>query len=118
MRNESRDAIFKPLPSYEAGKDAIYAVPLVAERYGLRDGAGDRLTLQFIYQLFLRTSQHGVGEDVRRVWRRFVAELRVPDWVYRGVANLRNFAIATGAPTAVSRSLSLGVSPRNEVKLR
>ena len=93
LRNEPRDAIFKPLPSYEAAKDAISAVPMVAERYGTRDVSGDRLTLQFIYQLFPRASTQGVGEDMRRLWRRFMAELQVPVWVYRGVANLRNFEV-------------------------
>jgi hypothetical protein len=98
LRNEARDAIFKPLPSYEAAKDAICAVPLVAERYGSRDVAGDRLTLQFIYQLFPRTGALRVGEDMRRLWRRFIAELQVPVWVYRGVANLRNFAVEPNVP--------------------
>jgi hypothetical protein len=68
-------------------------VPLVAERYGTSDVAGGRLTLQFIYQLFPRVSTRGVGEDMRRLWRRFIAELQVPVWVYRGVANLRNFEV-------------------------
>jgi len=98
LRNEPRDAIFKPLPSYEAAKDAISAVPMVAERYGTRDLAGDRLTLQFIYQLFPRASTRGVGEDMRRLWRRFIAELQVPIWVYRGVANLRNFEVERNVP--------------------
>jgi hypothetical protein len=96
--NQAKDAIFEPLPSYEAAKDAISAVPLVADRYGSRDVAGDRLTLQFIYQLFPRTSTLRVGEDVRRLWRRFMAELTAPAWVYRGVANLRNFAVEAGVP--------------------
>lgn len=98
LRNEARDAIFKPLPSYEAAKDAICAVPLVTERYGSRDVAGNRLTLQFIYQLFPRAGTHGVGEDMRRLWRRFMAELQVPVWVYRGVANLRNFEAERDVP--------------------
>jgi len=98
LRNEARDAIFKPLPSYEAAKDAICAVPLVAERYGSRDVAGDRLTLQFIYQLFPRPSTLRVGEDMRRLWRRFMTELQVPVWVYRGVANLRNFEVEPNLP--------------------
>jgi hypothetical protein len=55
--------------------------------------AGDRLTLQFIYQLFPRMTERGVGENTRRLWRRFMAELKLPDWVYRGVANLRNFTL-------------------------
>ena len=98
LRNEARDAIFKPLPSYEAAKDAICAVPLVAERYGSRDVAGDRLTLQFIYQLFPRPGTLRVGEDMRRLWRRFMTELQVPVWVYRGVANLRNFEVEPNLP--------------------
>jgi Apea-like HEPN len=98
LRNEARDAIFKPLPSYEAATDAISAVPMVAERYGSRDVAGDRLTLQFIYQLFPRASTRGVGEDMRRLWRRFIAELQVPIWVYRGAANLRNFEVDRSVP--------------------
>lgn len=84
LRNELRDAIFKPLPSYEAAKDAISALPMVPERYGSRDVAGDRLTPQFIYQLFPRASTHSVGKDMRRLWRRFIAELQVPVWVYWG----------------------------------
>jgi hypothetical protein len=101
LRNQARDAIFEPLPSYEAAKDAICAVQLVAERYGSRDEAGDRLTLQFIYQLFPRTSTLGLGEDMRRLWRRFLAELSVPVWVYRGVANLRNFAVERDVPDPI-----------------
>jgi len=73
LRNDPRYAIFKPLPSYEAAKNAIFAVPMVAERYGTPDVAGDRLTLQFIYQLFPRASTKTVGEDMRRLWRRFIA---------------------------------------------
>lgn len=98
LRNEPRDAIFKPLPSYEAAKDAISAVPLVADRYGSRDAAGDRLTLQFIYQLFPRSSTLHVGEDMRVLWQRFMAELKVPVWLYRGVANLQNFAVEQNLP--------------------
>jgi hypothetical protein len=98
LRNQPRDAMFEPLPSYEAAKDAICAEPLVAERYGSRDEVGDRLTLQFIYQLFPRTSTLRVGEDVRRLWRRFLIELNVPVWVHRGVANLRNFAVERDMP--------------------
>lgn len=98
LRNPSRDSIIQSLPSYEAAKDAICAIPLVAQRYGSRDVAGDRLTLQFIYQLFPRTSQRGVGEDMRRLWRRFMTELNVPVWVYRGVANLRNFVLEKDVP--------------------
>lgn len=102
--NPVRDSIFQSLPSYDPAKDAICAVPLVADRYGKKDAAGDRLTLQFVYQLFPRTSRLGGGEDVRRLWRRFLAELKAPDWVYRGIANLRNFALDTN----VSVPLHLG----------
>ena len=98
LLNPARDSIFQPLRSYEAAKDAIYAIPLVAQRYGSRDAVGDRLTLQFVYQLFPRARRLGVGEDIRRLWRRFLAELNVPVWVYRGVANLRNFATDNDVP--------------------
>jgi|GEM_PF-2563685 len=118
LRNEARDAIFKPLTSYEAAKDAICAVPLVDERYGPKDAAGDRLTLQLIYQLFPRTSQSGVGEDMRRLWRRFIAELKVPEWVYRGVANLRNFAIEKGEPDSVRLDEGVSIRGRSFDELR
>jgi hypothetical protein len=98
LYDEAKDAIFTSLPSYEAAKDAVSAAPLVAERYGSQDIAGDRLTLQFIYQLFPRTNALRVSEDVRRLWQRFIAELKVPVWVYRGVANLRNFAVDANVP--------------------
>jgi hypothetical protein len=65
LYNLNRDSIIQSLPSYEAARDAICAMQLVAERYGSRDVAGDRLTLQLVYQLFPRTSPRGVGEDVR-----------------------------------------------------
>jgi hypothetical protein len=110
LYNRDRDSIIQSLPSYEATKDAICALPLVAERYGSKDQAGDRLTLQFVYQLFPRTSPRGVGEDVRRLWRRFMSELNVPVWVFRGVANLRNFVVDPGVPDPVR--LADGVSIR------
>ena len=118
LLNEARDAIFKPLPSYEAAKDAISAVPLVAERYGSRDAAGDRLTLQFIYQLFPRSSTLHVGEDMRRLWRRFIAELKVPVWVYRGVANLRNFAVEQNVPDPLQLEEGVTIRGRSFDALR
>jgi hypothetical protein len=118
LRNEARDAIFKPLPSYEAAKDAISAVPLVAERYGSREAAGDRLTLQFIYQLFPRSSTLHVGEDMRRLWRRFMAELKAPAWVYRGVANLRNFAVEQNVPDPLQLEEGITIRGRSFDALR
>jgi len=98
LYNVQRDSIVQSLPSYKAAQDAICALPLVTERYGSRDEAGDRLTLQFVYQLFPRTSPQGVGQDIRRLWRHFVADLNAPRWVHRGVANLRNFSIEENVP--------------------
>jgi Apea-like HEPN len=98
MRNLGRDAVIQALPSYEAAKNAVCAPPLVATRYGSKEQAGDRLTLQFVYQLFPRDSELGVGQDAHRLWGRFRSELNAPDWVYRGVANLRNFNLAGGVP--------------------
>jgi hypothetical protein len=116
--NPTRDSIFQPLPSYETAKDAISAVPLVADRYGSKDAAGDRLTLQFIYQLFPRTSCNGVGKDVRRLWQSFLAELRVSDWVYRGVANLRNFAVENNVPNPLRLSEGVMIRRRSLDELR
>ena len=93
-------------------------VPLVADRYGTRNEAGDRLTLQFVYQLFPRTSGNGVGEDVRRLWRSFLAELKVPDWVYRGVANLRNFALENNVPNPLRLGEGVTIRGRSLAELR
>jgi hypothetical protein len=92
LYNMARDSIVKSLPSFTAARAAICEPPLVAERYGVLDDVGDRLTLQFVYQLFPRTDRRSVRLDIRRLWRRFLTELKVPAWVFRGVANLRNFA--------------------------
>jgi Apea-like HEPN len=98
LRNLGRDAVIQALPSYEDAKHVVCAPPLVAARYGSKADVGDRLTLQFVYQLFPLASAQSVGQDVRRLWGRFLAELNAPDWVYRGVANLRNFTLAGDVP--------------------
>jgi len=116
--NPARDSIFLSLPSYDAAKDAICAIPLVANRYGTKDAAGDRLTLQFVYQLFPRTSRLGVSEDVRRLWRRFLAELKVPDWVYRGVANLRNLALDANVSVPLHLGEDVTIRGRSPDELR
>lgn len=108
--NTARDSIVQALPSFGAAKDAICEVPLVAERYGSSEQVGDRLTLQFVYQLFPRTDQRGIRQDVRRLWQRFLAELNIPVWVFLGVANLRNFTVDSGVRNPVQ--LSDGVSIR------
>ena len=111
--NTVRDSIVQSLPSFTAAKDAICEVPLVEERYGSRDQIGDRLALQFVYQLFPRTDQRGVRQDARRLWRRFLAELSIPVWVFRGVANLRNFTLDAGVPDPVRMADGVSIRGRS-----
>jgi hypothetical protein len=69
--DERKDSLFTTLPSYPAAKAIICETALVEERYGSPEAVGDRLTLQFIYQLFPRPDQRKVREDARRLWRDF-----------------------------------------------
>jgi hypothetical protein len=52
LYNPAKDSMIQTLPSYQAALDAMCAPPLVTTRYGAKAQVGDRLTLQFVYQLF------------------------------------------------------------------
>jgi hypothetical protein len=112
LRDMAVDSVVRSLPSFTAAKDAICSRPLVAERYGVRDVVGDRLTLQFVYQLFPRIGQQSVRQSARRVWRALVADLSSPMWVFRGSASLRDFVVEESLPDPVR--LAQGVSIRGD----
>jgi hypothetical protein len=97
--DQQKDSIFKAPPSFARAAEAIGRTPLVAVRYG-EDYVADRLALQFIYQLFPRAGAVGIANDARRLWRRFVSELKRAEWIFsrccKSQDRLRRSASARG----------------------
>jgi len=116
VHDQQKDAIFEVLPSFDPAAEAIRTTPFVAERYG-QDYVGDRLALQFIYQLFPRVGATGLASDAHALWRRFVSELNRPEWLFRGVANLRNFSVAEGLPEVIYLAEGISIRPRSRAAL-
>ena len=110
-----RDSIIDGLPSFAGAREALLAPPLVAERYGTDEG--DRLALQFVYNLFPRHDARGLGADVRRVWRDYLAEVARPDWRFFGVANLRHLIVAGDVRLPVSLADGVSIRGRSSKEL-
>lgn len=77
----------------------------------------DRLALQFIYQLFPRAAAFCIANDARRLWRRFVSELKRAEWIFRGVANLRTVSVDQRLPEVINRAEGISVRPRSRPAL-
>jgi hypothetical protein len=91
----AKDEIFTSLDAFPLAESAIAELALVIERYGVDEA--ERLTLQFVYQLLDRLAEPTFDDRVfEQLWTDFIDELREPQWVYRGAANLRWFTAEDG----------------------
>jgi hypothetical protein len=118
LYRQDRDSLVLALPSLAAARRAICEPPLVAQRYGEEAVVGDRLALQFVYQLFPRSGPRGCGRTSAGLWRRYLTELREPGWVSRGVANLRNLDAEAGLPDPLALAEGVSILSRSLPALR
>lgn len=86
----AKDAVITALPSFGPASSAIRAMPLVEERYGTE--SADRLALQWVYELLPRLADASFIASAEALWADFMVELNEPQWIFRGVANLRHFS--------------------------
>ncbi|MCA1709124.1 MAG: hypothetical protein LC808_39925 [Actinobacteria bacterium] len=94
LYDTSKDEFFTSLDVFEAAQDALASIPLLHSRYGADET--NRVTLQFIYELLSRLHEPEFGDEAfESLWHDFLAELAEPQWLFRGVANLR-FITAEG----------------------
>jgi hypothetical protein len=88
--DSQKDDAIKSLEGFDPAVAAIASIPLVAARYGADQAA--RLAIQFVYEVGARLVDVAFDETVvRETWDAFCEELDTPEWIDRGVANVRNF---------------------------
>jgi hypothetical protein len=89
--NPMRDAKFTSLETYDAATQSVEDIPKLADRFG--PGTGPRMVLQFVYQYFPRVDGVRYDETIfDGLWGDFLVEVEEPNWTFRAVGNLRNFA--------------------------
>ena len=111
LYDSEKDAAITSLEGFEEAAGLIRAIPLVAERYGVENAT--RLALQFVYESGARLTEATFDDAVvGDAWQAFCEELDAPTWVFRGVANVRNFQgdeqrfdLADGVASEVARSM-------------
>lgn len=92
--NPMRDAKFTSLETYDAATQSVEDIPKLADRFG--PGTGPRMVLQFVYQYFPRVDGVRYDETIfDGLWGDFLVEVEEPNWTFRAVGNLRNFASET-----------------------
>jgi len=86
----SRDALITSLPSFAQASQSIISAPNFVTHIGAQEVT--RATLQFIYQYFARVDNVRYEEAAfESLWEDFTAEIQDPQWVTRGLANVRYF---------------------------
>jgi len=115
-----RDATVRSLASFDTAIQAVTDIPDFVTHFGT--DAAERVVLQFVYEYFTRVDELRYDEAMfDALWLDLQTETRHPEWVTRGVANVRHFrsedlAIDLGDGISVrgrnSRALaSLGFGP-------
>jgi hypothetical protein len=85
-----KDAPLTSLKSFGNAERALIRIPNFAARIGAHNAK--RVVLQFVYQYFARVDNVRYEEAVfKTLWEEFTAEIANPQWVTRGIANVRNF---------------------------
>jgi hypothetical protein len=92
--NSMRDARLTSLDTYDGATQDIASTPGFTERFGIE--ASPRIVLQFAYQYFARIDSVRYDEATfEGLWLVFLEEVQEPNWTFRAVGNLRNFASET-----------------------
>ena len=100
-----KDARLTSLRSFGSAEAAITGVPHFGSRLGAENAK--RVALQFVYQYFARVDSARYEEAVfESLWEDFTAELDNPQWLTRGIANVRNFTSANH-PLALDDGISI-----------
>ena len=87
--NTEKDGQLTPLKSFGKAEQAITRIPKFEERIGAENTR--RVVLQFIYQYFNRVDiTRYDGAVFESLWEDFTAEIENPQWLARGIANVRN----------------------------
>jgi len=85
-----KDRKISSLTSYEPAVESLASDPFVEERYGGVNAP--RLALMVVYEVGKMLESVDFEQDVfEGVWQAFLDELNDPEWVFRGLANMRNF---------------------------
>jgi hypothetical protein len=90
LYDTEKDAHLTSLKSFGNAEQAVIRIP----HFGARIGADNakRVVLQFVYQYFARVDNVRYEEAVfKTLWEDFRAEIDNPQWLTRGIANVRNF---------------------------
>lgn len=85
-----KDARVIALNSFDDAEQAIGEIPQFSVRFGTDENR--RITLQFVYQYFSRLDGVRYDEAIfNALWEDFTAEIDNPEWVTRGLTNVRFF---------------------------
>jgi hypothetical protein len=88
--NPARDAPIIELAAFPQAKAALVEIPQFGERFG--EGQANRIALQFVYSYFRRLKEVNYDQNLfDALWLDLVAEIQEPNWLIRGVANLKFF---------------------------
>lgn len=80
--------------SFDAARQAAIKIPNFIPRFGT--GEASRAVLQPVYEYFGHIDSARYERDAFETqWLDFTVELQEVNWVYRGIANVRNFTSET-----------------------
>jgi len=90
LYNSRNDRQLIALEAFPDLVEALADMPVVTSLLGRQEAT--RIALQLIYEYFRAVHEPRVDETAMNdTWANFCAELEKPNWITRGVANLRNF---------------------------
>jgi hypothetical protein len=90
----AKDAPIESLEPFSGAVHAIQELPLFADRFGASEA--HRVALSFVYQYFDGVESVVDSDSAfESLWNDLIAEIDEPNWVTRGVANLRYFKTDT-----------------------
>jgi|SRR2546426_9029321 len=95
-----KDAQLTSLNSFRSAEQAVIRIPNFVARIGADNVT--RTVLQFVYQYFARVDNARYEKAVfKTLWEDFTGEIDNPQWLTRGIANVRYF-------TSENQHLALG----------
>lgn len=85
-----KDAALIALQSFAAAEQAVVQIPQFAARFGADNPR--RVILQYVYQYFDRMNDVRYDDATfNALWDDFTTEIADPNWITRGIANVRFF---------------------------
>src|SRR4029077_20957318 len=88
--DSEQDVLITQLSSFDAARQAVSGIRDFIARFGAAEAT--RIVLQFVYGYFGRVeSLRYERAAFEALWLDFAAEVKEASWMYRGIANIRNF---------------------------